>query len=479
MADAFATNFAIPGDTNFFQVIWKLTRTLKAAGWIYKCSGDGNTVKETTGVATADLWGGNVNPLTDTYPNPKGGTGLSDTSAGWWVASGPKTVKIPLNANPTGTLLRGEIVTQAVTGATGELFGYVWDTVSSSGWAIIGPQTGTFNNTTANTITGALSLATFAPTGTIVTFNREIMIGKPASDTVDGTIYYVCANAATESTSLFSSIASSASGCTTTVWPGGGGTGNSLPSIAIAIRGAGGNITGSDTWVGLASGLGTGTHAQIGCSNATASSGITADGSFYIASSTATPNAMTGLAFTRLDDTEPGDADPYVWFISQANNLFSGYSATNNTGSNGILWSLSNFISGTATPYDIIGYQARGVDGYTPNRDVSFGFGGTFELDNFGNTYAIVAVSNGSIRMINTPAITAQLVREKMLVYTGGQSSGTFKQIKGRTRWIQATSQGNCLDTFDTKTWIGIIQAKTNVPCLMIGPYDGSSTPQT
>src|ERR1700690_201473 len=108
MADAFATNFAIPGDANFFQVIWKLTRTLKAAGWVYKCSGDGTTAKETTGVASADLWGGNANPLLDSY----GGLAhLNDSAAGWWVASGPKTVKIPLNANPTGTLLRGEIVT--------------------------------------------------------------------------------------------------------------------------------------------------------------------------------------------------------------------------------------------------------------------------------------------------------------------------------------------------------------------------------
>src|SRR5271157_3259349 len=117
MANAFSTNFAIPGASNFFQVIWKLTRVMKAAGWTYKASGDG-TSKDTTGTAANDLWGGNSNPLNDTYA---GLTHLSDTAAGWWVASGPTTVKLSLSANPSGTFLRGETVTQSTSNATGEL----------------------------------------------------------------------------------------------------------------------------------------------------------------------------------------------------------------------------------------------------------------------------------------------------------------------------------------------------------------------
>jgi hypothetical protein len=465
MANKFATNFAIPGDANVFQVIWKLTRVAKAAGWVYKASGDGTSI-DTTGVASADLWGGNANPLLDTYG---GLANLSDASAGWWVASGPKTVKIPLSANPTGTFLRGEIVTQATSGATGEIFGYTWDFTGSSGWAVIGPQTGTFDN--SHVVTGNISGATFTPTGTVITYNREIMIGKPAADTVDGSVYYVCADASAESAQLFSNVAV-ATPATATNWPGGN---SDFPTKAIAIRGTGGSLT-SDTWMGAASGFGTGTHAQIACVNATAASTITADGTFYIVSSTGTPNSLTGLSFMRLDDTEPGDVDPYAWIFTQGTNQFSAYSRTTNT-SGGLLWTFTNLVA--TNFYNIFGYQSRGNTFSSSIRDVSFGYNGAFEHDNFsgGNAYAIIAMGNGPIRTLNSPATIPPLVREPMLVYAGGQTAGTFKQIKGRTRWLQATSQGNPLDTFDTKTWLGIISAATSVPCIIIGPYDGTTTP--
>ena len=468
MANKFSTNFAIPADANVFQVIWQLTRVMKAAGWVYKASGDGTSI-DTSGTASSDLWGGNANPLLDTYG---GLANLTDASAGWWVASGPKTVKVPLSANPTGTFLRGEIVTQATSGATGELFGYIWETSTSSGWAVIGPQTGTFDN--SHIVTGNISSATFTPTGTVITYNREIMLGKPAGDTVNGSVYYVCADAAAESAQLFSNVAV-ATPATATNWPGGNGD---FPLNAIAIRGTGGSIVGTDSWMGLVSGFGTGTHAQLACVNATAASTITADGTFYIASSTNTPNQLTGFSFMRLDDTEPGDIDPYVWFITQNTNAFTAYSRTASTGGVSYLWNITNLIpSSSNSGYYIIGYQARGVSGFIPTRDVPFGFGSTLEQSNFGNTYAIINGGNGPIHLLNSPAIVPSLVREPMLVYAGGQTTGTFKQIKGRTRWLQATSQGNPLDTFDSKTWLGIIPAATTVPCIVIGPYDGSTTP--
>src|SRR5665811_650890 len=97
---------------------------------------------------------------------------------GWIVLRGPSTLKMPLNANPTGTLIRGEAISQASSGATGELMGYVWDTGTVTGWAVIAPRTGTFDM--VNTVTGGTSSATFVPlsAGTLVTYVREVMFAR-------------------------------------------------------------------------------------------------------------------------------------------------------------------------------------------------------------------------------------------------------------------------------------------------------------
>lgn len=66
MANVIIPNYPLVTSSNIFHSIWKLTRAMKKAGWTYKSSSDGYT-KDTSGVASADLWGGNVDPATDTY----------------------------------------------------------------------------------------------------------------------------------------------------------------------------------------------------------------------------------------------------------------------------------------------------------------------------------------------------------------------------------------------------------------------------
>jgi len=469
MANAYATNFPIPSTTNVFQVIWKLSRVMKAAGWTYKASGNGTT-KDTSGTASNDLWGGNANPLLDSYSSVASGSG--DTAGMWWCASGPQTIKVPLTAAPTGTPVRGEIVTQATSGATGELWGYVFDSVSVSGWAVIGLQTGTFDS--SHTITGGVSGATFTPGGTVVTYNREIVIGKPASNTTQGTVYYVCADASAENASLFSVLATSA-GCTATVWPGGGGTSNSFPSIAIAFRGTGGAITGFDYWFGGNNTYMTNGNAQIGCANAIASSGTTADGSFYVAASTSTVGLMAGCMFTRVDDAEPGDVDPYCW-VGPCGQTFTAYSRTACTSyQNGIpFWQLTNLI-GSAYPAFLC-YQARGVT--TASRDVAMGYTGAFARDVFSSGgYLIYLNNSAAIHTLCTPATSTPTMREPILVYTNGAATGTSRHIKGRCRWLMGVGQGVALDTFDSKNWLVVGSLASNVPAILIGPYDGSTVP--
>lgn len=232
MANAFATNFTIPATNNAFQLLWKLTRVMKSAGWTTTASSDGYT-KDTTGVAASDKWGGNANPLNDTYPP----NNMADTNAAWIIMSGPKTVKISLNAAPTGTFIRGESVTQTTSSATGEFLGYVWDTVGLTGYAVIMPRTGTFNN--SNVVTGAISVATFTPTGTVKVFAREVMFNKlggtlAAFAGTNGHIYYVCADVAADAAQFFSAIAvTQATPVNTAISAGSNGA--SLPQATINV----------------------------------------------------------------------------------------------------------------------------------------------------------------------------------------------------------------------------------------------------
>jgi hypothetical protein len=467
MATKFATNYPIPSATNVFSVVWKLTRIMKAAGWTYKASGNGTT-KDTSGTASSDLWGGNANPLLDTYPS-------LDSPAAWWVASGPVTLKIPITTAPTGTPLRGETITQATSSAEGELVGYVYDSSLTSGWMVVLPRVGTFNN--SNVITGSTSGATFTPNGTIVTYTREVCFSKAAGSTVNGNIYYVCADASGESSSLFSTLSTS-SGCTATVHPGGGGTGNSFPSIAICIRGTGGSTSGSDTLFGGNNTINSGANSQIGAANATPSTGVSADGTFYIACTSNTVGTMTGFMYCRLDDTEPGDVDPFVWF-HVGGNPWASWSRTSNTSYGSVQYTFwGQYNSGLFAPsYPCLwAYQARGAS--VTSRDTSSPYAISVGYAAYNGT-ALVFLSGGagSFKTLNHPNTTTPIVREPVTVYTPGIVSGTNRQIKGRCRWMSAYSFGNIYDTYDSKTWLVVSSAASNGVALAIGPYDGTSTP--
>lgn len=625
MANKFATNYTVPGSSNITSILWKLTRVLKAAGWTYKASSDGYS-KDTSAVATNDLWGGNADPMTDTYSSitttvnsaltlPQstitvvsttgfassgsiriisstgwqtvnytgtttttftgctGGTGnifignqvgvsstfSVDDSHGWWTGSGPQTLKIPLSANPSGTFLRGEIVTQATSSAEGELIGYVWDTVGSSGWAVVLPHTGTFDNT--HTITGSVSSATMIPTGTIVTYVREVTIYKEnffenSSCAENASLYYICADSSGESSSLFSTLAGTASqfttsnavtsmsgtftltvvsttgfssptgiiqvegsagwafvaytgttattftgctlihpissagstvvgnpvmsGCTPQAGPGTGGTNNSFPSIALVVRGTGGSTITTNI-LGNATSFIANSNAQIGCANATPATGVSADGSFYIACSTLTANQMTGFVFTRLDDSEPGDVDPYIWWTCQSNNQGS-WNRTVMTGatSTAYTYSLNNWtptttLGSSSNTSGFVGYQARGVSG----KDVASGyFGGLVATGASSASFALLSGTIGTTKLLNHPATTPPIIREQMTIFTDGAISGTLRQIKGRCRWVSAFSLGSDYDTFDSKSWIVVVPyVSANTPCIALGPYDGSTQP--
>ncbi len=478
MANIFFPNYAIPSSTNVMAVVWKLTRAMKKAGWTVVSHSDGVT-KTSAGTNNNDSWGSNANPALDAYPSA-----FDTTAIPWIVMSGPQTLKIPLSADPTGTFLRGETITQATSAAEGELLGYVWSVADVSGWAVVLPRTGTFNN--SNVVTGSTSGATFTPTGTIVTYAREVMFGKTlANDTVNGQIFYTCVDPVAESTKLFSYLATQ-TGCTAVVPPGSGGTNNSFPTFgnagsptggAIAIRGTGGATT-TASWFGTtANYIG---NSQICCTNAIPGAGVSADGSFYIALSNTgviTPAAMAGFAYQRVDDGDPGDVDPYVWIHVTSSQMSSTWVRTAGTSSgstSGCFSGATMFQGGTyPTAY---GYVARGVTVSSSVRDIASSYAGSVSKGT-GNDYALIN-STATIKTWNHPsAASPPIVREHILIFTPGLLANTFHQIKGRLRWMFCSSLGSNLGTSDANTYFCVSSANTLYPAIYLGPYDGATTP--
>ena len=189
MTNTYFVNFALNTTGDVFSGIWKLTRALKKAGWTYKSSSDGSAVKDTTGIAANDTWGGNADPALDTYP-------AFGALPAWWNAQGPSTLKIPIGTASTGTFIRGENITQATTGAQGELISYLWDIPTSQGYLVVAPRVDGagadphgWNH--VNIITGALSGATITPNATIIEYVREIVFAK-GTDLLSGNIFYQC-----------------------------------------------------------------------------------------------------------------------------------------------------------------------------------------------------------------------------------------------------------------------------------------------
>jgi hypothetical protein len=398
-----------------------------------------------------------------------------DNVAAWIVLSGPQTQKIPISAAPTGTPLRGETITQT-GGVEGEYMGHVWDSISNSGWMAILPRTAnagsspaapTFTN--SSTITGATSGATFSPTGTIITFNREIMIYKDTS-LISGAIYYGCFDTVGESSQMFSVLATQ-TGCVANVGPGQGGTNNGFPPRGIVCRGTAGATSGLGTLVGNVSFFTS--NAQMACVNCTPSTGQSADGSFYLVLTGNNPaNTVYGLGFFRVDDTEPGDCDPYVYLTINTSTTYTTLTNASPQTTNGQAYSPSALRS-TALPF--FGYQSRGngtldtFNAYTimPQSDV---------INN--NTYAINTTAN-QMRIINSPASTRALVMEPLSIYSAGLTlvPNSKPQYKGRLRWLFVTSIGALFDTYASKTLLNVYVWATGSPAVVVGPFDGTTTP--
>ena len=526
--------------TDLYFVIWKLSRAMKKAGWTYKASSDGST-KDTSGTASNDKWGGNVDPAADTY------NGFNGSSA-WWNAQGPSTLKIPISGPSTGTFIRGEDGYQASSGAHGEILGYIWDIPTSQGYLVIAPRIDGYGSDPhgwdhTGSILGNLSAATATPSATVIEFFREVVFWKSnfSGDQTPGNIYYQCMDGYAEATLRFSYMATNSAGCTGAVAPGGGGTNNFFPASGSMVvvggtpnnvsttsvgsqtlpvgtfnvvstvgfpsaggfavgatnvyytgtnstqftgcTGGSGTVTNGSTitsamgwprrWTNHSSGVGQ-NQCHVVALNSIYSSNVTADGSFWVAIGSpavlATDNgAYDGFMFSIVDNAEPGDVDPYVWYMPAADNYTS---------------SPTSILSAASKAYCAVTTNGGLVWRMLRRRGMPTG-------DGFTNaSSALLVIGQGGS---NQMAISTNVADRETLACTFNTtylaediwviSVQAYSRIrKGVVRWMKAVTEGGNAagtDTFGALSWVQLqnVTGAGGTPPFIAGPWDGVTIP--
>jgi hypothetical protein len=408
-------------------------------------------------------------------------------NAAWWSAIGPSTVKVQLNAAPTGTFIRGENVVQATSGAEGELIGIVWDATLATGYAVIAPRVrGVTSPDTAYgwqtnlVVTGALSGATFTSHASTaaVEYRQEIVLWKNGTSSLtSGSIFHgtfdpVADDAAAETAWTFRKKASgSSAGVTAVVAPGGGGTNNTFPFHGWVSLGT--NTTGTGSlWFS-----GTLAYGQIGCADCIEESGYSMDGSFFVMTNNTaiTGGAYTGHALCRLDDTEEGDVSPYV---SQSQGLTETLGNNPATRTGGALATVSDIycaspatggalLKASTTEVYYKGWRARASE--TATTAASFinyeaaQLRGLQTAQNIGATTATTPM-----RTPNDPAALRK-VREPIWMLS---LTTAIKHLKGTLRWQYSVQGGNGGDVYDSMYVQGSVIGS---PSVIQGPWDSTA----
>lgn len=416
------------------------------------------------------------NPLGDTYP-----AGLSGVVA-WWCAEGASVLKIPITAapvaGPTGNnFLKGENVTQATTGAEGEIIGWVF--ASGTGYLVISPRlrgtgSGAYGWDTTNVITGDVSGATVTQVGSALEYRHQVVIWK-AANTTDGTIFIGSFEPVGDSAEMFSTLSGSA-GCTATIAPGGGGAGNTFPAHAYLQWGT--NTSNSHmAWKGNSTLTAIG-NAQVFCVDNLEEENYTADGTWNLAMSTAHVGGYGShfwYSFMRMDDPEDGDLDPYVGIRPQ--NIQALYSNARTTigvidnngaasyAANTSLALISASWSGSRT--FICGWIRRGLSGELFN-DMEFAVLAGVQTQTAPGL-ALSIQNQDPARVQSAPVVTKVL--EPLMVLSLNLNR---KIYKGACKWGFATQGGSGWDLYNQGT---LIQLHGQSPGIVAGPWDGVSVP--
>jgi len=381
-----------------------------------------------------------------------------DAGAAWILLQGPSTLKIPIAAGPSPAFMRGEKVTQAVSGAEGEVMGTVANGASTS-FLIVQPRIGTFDS--SNVITGAFSGATVSPNATVITMVCEVVFAK-TTDVYSGWVFYQRVDAASESAQRFSALTPTAA-----VAPGNSTAANAFPTIAYSIKGAanGASINWFYSVTGVTSAMMLG-RGQAMVANAIGNTGVSPDGTFWMVQAFPGTSSETfgGFGFSRMDDMEDGEVDPYVWMVcSTSPTRISGGTNYDN------LWT-STFGFWVTNSITHLTWRKRSYGG-TGDTWVKFAYPSYLQQILRGNPFAY---NPGDPERVASTTLTLN-PREAVWVIDC-DSGERFR--KGTHRWLFSTGQGNFLNVWDSKTWLQVLPiTPASRPGIVIGPWDGTTDP--
>ncbi len=411
-----------------------------------------------------------LDPLLELYTSVSGG---SLATGSWINMQGPSTLKVPLTTAP-GVFLKGENVTQSTTGAQGEIIGSMFDTATTTGYLVIMPRVdgtggGPHGWSSSDTITGGISSATATPSATIVEYAREVVFWNSSSTVSQMTIYMQTCDTSADSASRFSTLAGSA-GATGTISPGGGGTGNGFPTIGYVVVGTGG-ATSTQTFgnVNFTGNLG---FAQLMVADSTYDLNKSADGSWTIGIGTPGVNtgSYIGYCFTRCDDNEDGDVDPYIIYApsNDAQYIPSRTSGGTSYASGGESFQANN--NGVFTNNTCRGWRRRGMssgDAYQNFQCAILCTGNT------ASAVYVLAQNTGTVDTIATMQSTTVYVGEPVWIVSAQSAA---KMRKGTARWMRYVDTGTGTDTYGSKSWVQFGNFTTGASYL-VGPWDGTSVP--
>lgn len=361
-----------------------------------------------------------------TYPSGS----LASANGAWILLQLAGWLKVPFTVAPTATFARGARVTQVATGFEGMVVSVTVGSATGIGYLVIAPTVrgsgaGVWGLDDGEDLTAGS--ATVTQDGTALQFDMQVMVAKAGNET-NGTLTWGVFDLANESDALSQLVA--AAGCTATVAPGQGGTGNAFSTYGRAMLSTTASMTHAP-WCNANTAISTLGNGQVCVANLIPNQDDPADGSSALAIHNASGDGFHfGFGFAGLDNTEPGDVEPVVSFNLQIATLYSE-SRTSATSSSNTTQAYHS-VQHTAARQFARGWWRRG------RSDAAFVGYESGALYGLGST-SLAFSTNVTTRDTVSSSEDREQTFEPVVIL---RLATTLKQRKGTCRWLGWTQGG-------------------------------------
>lgn len=285
-----------------------------------------------------------------------------------------------------------------------------------------------------------------------------------------------------------------------------GSNGQSLPQATINVASTTGFPTAGTIFVVTSGGSQTVTYTGTTGTTFTGASGgtgtMSTGGSVNIKS-------YIGFAFTRLDDQEDGDIDPYIFYNPSTDTLYTPTRTTLTGNYTGSATTGQGFNAGTGTSAGtgpanstsscnlstFRGWRGRGSTndsfqnyqiGLLVNGGGTTGVSANDVYANSGNATATACMQQNTAdtEVVATATVSTTVNTNSVLigepVWVVSAQSQT-RSIKGTCRWLRCVMLGSTNDTLGAGAsagfWIQLCNGTSTFPPFVSGPWDGTTTP--